>query len=93
MNSAGRNRPFGRRVLGSRSSSKKEWVKASNCIWKKQIYQIIIVPNEKMEAGSRKIMDEALRHKMMTLLFLLFFLLISTINKKAKNGNIMIEMF
>lgn len=37
LKSGGRKRPFGRRVFGSRSSSKKECVKASNCIGRKQI--------------------------------------------------------
>lgn len=32
LNNGGRKRPFGSRVLGSRSSSKKGWIKASNCI-------------------------------------------------------------
>lgn len=32
LKSGGRKRPFGRRVFRSRSSSKKGWVKASNCI-------------------------------------------------------------
>lgn len=32
MKSGGRRRPFGRRVLGLRRSSKNGWIKASNCI-------------------------------------------------------------
>lgn len=32
LNNGGRKRPFGSRVLGSRSSSKKGWIKASNAV-------------------------------------------------------------
>lgn len=31
LNSGGRNRPLGKRALGSRNSSKKGWIRASSC--------------------------------------------------------------
>lgn len=34
LKSGGRKRPFGKRVFGSRSSSKNGWINASNCIRK-----------------------------------------------------------